>query len=120
MAGFYMVEWGPMHDQIPHFILSFYYYTLATGDKEFLIESMPMLEKVANYMLNLGLRDGLAIIPGASGISDGGKHCTNWYDVIEFGNLDAFNNMYMISALEAMAEMMVNETICCTNIIEFY
>jgi hypothetical protein len=56
-------------------------------------------------MLSLYKDNGLAAIPGASGLSDGGRHASNWYDVIEFGHFDAYNNMYMILALDAMSEM---------------
>ncbi len=78
---------------------------LATGDKAWLSSMLPALEAVATYMvgyfvlsegytiyqtaaqLGQGMNSapGVFIAPG-SGVADGGKHCSNWYDIIEFGH----------------------------------
>jgi hypothetical protein len=39
-------------------------------------------------------QDGVVRVPGSSGLDDGGRHGTNWYDIIEFGNADAYINAF--------------------------
>ena len=54
---------------------------------------MPVVDKVAGYMLSLGLEDdGILRVPGASGTGiDSTKiicNASNWYDVVCFGHAD--------------------------------
>ena len=86
-GGFYNVTWGPLHDQVPHIILAVHSYVVSTGDRQFLESVFPIVQRVAGYMLRQGLEaTGVFIVPGASGLPNGGKHASNWYDIIEFGH----------------------------------
>ncbi|MBI5280819.1 MAG: hypothetical protein HY858_03985 [Candidatus Solibacter usitatus] len=106
MGGYYKVAWGNLHDQIPHFILAMYHHAVNTGNREFLRRVMGALERVAGYMLALDVDgDGVAEIPGTSGLPNGERDCSNWYDIIKFGHKDAYVNVYCCAALAAMAEM---------------
>jgi hypothetical protein len=79
LQDYYWVIWGPLHDQVPHFILSFYYYLLFSGDSDTIASKLSVLETVAEYMVNLGFAEGgVGVIPNASGLSDGGRHTANW------------------------------------------
>lgn len=97
-TGFYNAPWGPMNDQTPNYILAVHSLAISTGDKAWLETQvmtvflvapllsycstclqLPTVEAIAGYMLANGLADtGIFIMPGASGLADGGKHCTNW------------------------------------------
>ena len=78
----------------------------STGDRQWLQQRLPSLTHIANFMLDNGVGDtGLFIMPNASGLADGGKHCTNWFDIVEFGHLDGYNNALAIAAFGALAEM---------------
>jgi glycogen debranching enzyme len=48
--------------------------------------------------------DGLATTPTAGGVP-GEDHADNWLDIVNFGGKDAIINTYLITALNAMAEM---------------
>lgn len=105
-SGFYNAPWGPMNDQTPNFILAVHSLAVTTGDKEWLALQLPAVEAVAEYMLANGMAEtGIFTMPEASGLADGGKHCTNWFDIIEFGHYDAYNNALAILALEAAVDM---------------
>jgi hypothetical protein len=57
-------------------------------------------------MLENGINEtGIFIMPNASGLADGGKHCTNWFDIVEFGHFDGYNNALAIAAFGALAEV---------------
>eukprot|EP00658_Telonema_sp_P-2_P071597 TRINITY_DN60839_c0_g1_i2.p1 TRINITY_DN60839_c0_g1~~TRINITY_DN60839_c0_g1_i2.p1 ORF type:complete len:556 (+),score=91.26 TRINITY_DN60839_c0_g1_i2:844-2511(+) len=131
-GGFYLMA---IHDQIPHFLLGYYYHAVNTGDAEFVRRSWPVLQSVAEYLLGdagMNMReDGLAntptspgtpnanctALPGPDGaygpgqnrnstITDSGIGCAgNWFDVINFGGKDAVVNALAIGALNGMAEM---------------
>jgi hypothetical protein len=106
MEGYYRVVWGNVHDQIPHFILAMYHHAVQTGSRDFLRAVMPAVERVARYMLTLdGDGDGVVEIPETTGLADGGRDCSNWYDIIKFGHKDAHVNAYCVLALEALAEI---------------
>ncbi len=104
--GFYRAQWGNLSDQIPHFLLAIYQQTLTTGNRDFLSQVMPALDRVARYLLALDRdHDGVFEIPNASGLADGKHHCSNWYDIINFGHKDALINAYAVAALEGVAEL---------------
>ncbi len=67
---------------------------------------MNVCRVLPRYMLAQGMAEtGIFIMPNASGLADGGRHCTNWFDIVEFGHKDAYNNALAILALEAAAEV---------------
>jgi len=106
VGGYYKVTWGNLHDQIPHFILAMYFHALNTGSRSFLQRVMPTVDRVAEYLLALDRdHDGVVEIPQTSGMADGGRDCSNWWDIIKFGHKDAYINAYCCAALDAMAEM---------------
>jgi hypothetical protein len=106
VGGYYKVTWGNLHDQIPHFILAMYFHALSTGEKTFLRRVMPTLDRVAEYLLALDRdHDGVVEIPQTSGLADGSRDCSNWWDIIKFGHKDAYINAYCCMALDALAEM---------------
>jgi len=104
-SGFYMVPWGPLQDQMPHFILCAQSLTMATGNKTMLRELEPALDTVAGYLAQHIGPDDVFLSPNASGLSDGQKHAGNWYDVVEFGHKDAYVNVWVILAMRAMSDI---------------
>jgi hypothetical protein len=104
--GFYRPPWGNMLDQIPQFILAMYYHAVNTGNRDFIRQAEPALERVARYMLAMD-RDGDGVFEmiGASGLPDGGRHCDGWFDIVNFGHKDALINAWCVAALGAMAEL---------------
>jgi len=106
VGGYYKVQWGNLHDQVPHFILAMYFHALNTGSKSFLQRVMPTVDRVAEYLLALDRdHDGVVEIPQTSGLADGAHDCSNWWDIIKFGHKDAYINAYCCMALDALAEM---------------
>ena len=106
IEGYYKVPWGNLHDQIPHFILAVYYHAIYTGNRDFVRSIMPVVWRVAHYMQSLDTDgDGVVEIPDTSGLPDGKRHCSNWYDIIEFGHKDAYINIQCVEALLALAEL---------------
>ena len=61
---------------MPHFVLAFYYHTVNTGDRHFLAEVWPVLNRVMEYVLRspavgvgMGMAAaGVATTPCASGL----------------------------------------------------
>lgn len=104
-GGFYTCQWGPLQDQNPHFILAAHAVATATGDKAWLTNLLPAIEAVAAYMETAGLGSSGVFTCPASGLGDGGKHTTNWYDIIEFGHLDAYNAVLAVWAVDCLADM---------------
>lgn len=117
--GFVYARWNQwayinmtIHDQLPHYILCNYWQVVNTGNREFLADVWPALNRVMEYVLRvngmgMGMRaDGLATTPTAHGLP-GEDHADNWLDIINFGGKDAIINSYLITALSAMAEMAV-------------
>ncbi len=106
IEGYYKVPWGNLHDQIPHFILAFYHQTLTTGNREFMRSLMPVVLRVARYMNALDSDgDGVVEIPETTGLANGKRECSNWYDIIKFGHKDAYINIQCVAALQALAEL---------------
>lgn len=104
--GFYRPPWGNMLDQIPQFILAMYFHAVNTGNRDFIREVMPALDRVAHFMLALDRDgDGVFEMTGASGLPDGGRHCDGWFDIVNFGHKDALINAWCVAALDAMAEL---------------
>lgn len=104
--GFYRAQWGNLSDQIPHFLLAIYQQTLTTGNRDFVSQCMPAVDRVARYLLALDRdHDGVFEIPNTSGLADGRHHCSNWYDIINFGHKDALINAYAVAALDGVAEL---------------
>ena len=71
----------------------------------------PALNRAMAYVLRgggLGMgmsgTDGLATTPTANGLP-GEDHADNWLDIVNFGGKDGIINTYLITALNAMAEM---------------
>ncbi len=105
-SGFYNAPWGPMQDQTPNYILAVHSLACSTGDSSWLRQRLPSLTHIARFMLDNGVSDtGIFIMPNASGLPDGGKHCSNWFDIVEFGHFDGYNNALAIAAFGALAEM---------------
>ncbi len=104
--GFYRAPWGNLIDQVPQFILAMYFHALNTGSRDFVRRVLPAAERVARYMLALDRdQDGVFEIPGSSGLADGGRHCSGWFDIVNFGHKDALINVWCVAALGALAEL---------------
>jgi len=113
-AGFYNCPWGQLQDQQPHAIIAAHAVAVATGDAAWLARQLPALERLAAYMVSSGLGNfnatsnnngtGLWSMPG-SGVADGGRHTSNWMDVVEFGHLDGYVNAYAIWALQCLEDV---------------
>jgi hypothetical protein len=96
-------DWGgyennTIRDQVPHFLLAFWYHAVNTGDKQLVRDCWPAIEKVVHYLLHdMQMEaDGIPSIPGVSGLPHGydppvckdpnQKICpSNWYDIVGFG-----------------------------------
>jgi uncharacterized protein (DUF608 family) len=71
-------DWGgfennTIRDQVPHFLLSFWYHSVNTGDKQLVKDCWPAIEKVVGYLLH-DMRmeaDGIPTVPGVSGLPHG-------------------------------------------------
>ena len=71
-------DWGgyennTIRDQVPHFLLAFWYHSVNTGDKQLVRDCWPAIEKVVHYLLN-DMRmeaDGIPTVPGVSGLPHG-------------------------------------------------
>jgi hypothetical protein len=105
-----MVVWGNLQDQVPHFILSFHAQAIASGDCAWLISVYPNVARAAKRMVDLMFHrpqshKGVFWNPKTSGLADGGRHASNWYDIVEFGWFDAYVNIYCVGALHALYEM---------------
>ena len=106
IQGYYKVPWGNLHDQIPHFLLAVYYHAVNTGNREFILSLMPVVRRVAHYMNSLDSDgDGVVEVPDTSGLPNGKRECSNWYDIIKFGHKDAYINIQCVEALRALAEL---------------
>jgi hypothetical protein len=109
-SGFYWCPWGPLQDQNVMMPIAVYYTALATGDMEWLASMKPALQAVQAYLSSRGLDitgpNGLVVFTSpSSGLADGGKHSANWYDVIEFGNQDAYLAVHGVWAMSCLSEI---------------
>lgn len=109
--GFYQCPWGPLQDENPMFFVAVYYTFLASGDAAWLAALRPSLDAMARYLakrgLTLGAGGGAPVVykSPASGLADGGSHASNWYDIVEFGNYDAFIAVHGVWALDCLAAL---------------
>eukprot|EP01097_Dermamoeba_algensis_P005774 TRINITY_DN3643_c0_g1_i1.p1 TRINITY_DN3643_c0_g1~~TRINITY_DN3643_c0_g1_i1.p1 ORF type:complete len:550 (+),score=98.75 TRINITY_DN3643_c0_g1_i1:913-2562(+) len=110
--GFYDAPWGPLHDQVPHSILAVYFMAMKTGNVAFVERLMPQIDRVAEYLISLEYKNnitgqlmGVIAVKNSSGLSDGLRHATTWYDIIEFGNVNSYISIYATLAFDAMAKM---------------
>jgi hypothetical protein len=69
----------------------------------------PALDAMAKYLAKRGLalNTGAPVVfkSPASGLPDKGRHTTNWYDVVEFGNYDAFIAVHGVWALDCLSRL---------------
>ena len=71
-------DWGgyennTIRDQVPHFLLAFWYHAVNTGDQQLVQDCWPAIEKVVHYLLH-DMRmeaDGIPTVPGVSGLPHG-------------------------------------------------
>jgi uncharacterized protein (DUF608 family) len=110
---------GCVHsDQVPHFLLAFWYHSVNTGDKQLVRDCWPAIEKVVHYLLH-DMRmeaDGIPTIPGVSGLPHGydspvcldpnQKICpSNWYDIVGFGGQDGLVGALAVQSMRGLAEL---------------
>ena len=107
--GFVYARWNQgayinmtIHDQMPHFILAYYYHVINTGDVGFLSRVWPALNHAMEYVLvNMKMEaEGVATTPTAHGMPHE-DHADNWLDIVNFGGKDAIINSYLVTALKA-------------------
>lgn len=107
-SGFYWCPWGPLQDQNVMFPIAVYFTVLATGDMQWLASMKPALQAVQAYLSSRGLditNAPVVFTSPASGLADGGRHSSNWYDVIEFGNQDAYLAVHGVWAMSCLSEI---------------
>eukprot|EP01087_Luapelamoeba_hula_P003505 TRINITY_DN1331_c1_g1_i4.p1 TRINITY_DN1331_c1_g1~~TRINITY_DN1331_c1_g1_i4.p1 ORF type:complete len:794 (-),score=74.73 TRINITY_DN1331_c1_g1_i4:120-2501(-) len=111
-SGFYDVGWGPLIDQVPNFILAVHSIAITSGDRAWLEQIEPTLDRVMGYLLQRGLNATRSphlpfgvFVSIADGIADGLHHTSNWFDIIEFGHGDAYVGMYALGAIKAMIDI---------------
>lgn len=116
-------DWGgyennTIRDQVPHFLLAFWYHAVNTGDKALVNQCWPAVERVANYLLHdmRMSQDALATVPGVTGLpggydppvcTDPNQHIcpSNWYDILGFGGQDGLINALAVQALNGLTEL---------------
>jgi len=107
-TGFYNALWGPFQDEDVMFPIAVYYTAASSGDLAWLKSLRPALDTMMTYFATHGLNASaspIVFMSPASGIADGNKHATNWYDVVLFGHLDAYIAVHAIWALGCMSEI---------------
>ena len=109
-AGFYGCPWGPLTDQDVMMPIAVYYTAASTGDVAWLASMRPALDAVAAFLAAHGLALPAAGGPvvytsPASGLADGRKHASNWYDIVNFGHYDALLAAYGVWALQSLADV---------------
>jgi hypothetical protein len=84
-SGFYNALWGPFQDEDVMFPIAVYYAAASSGDLAWLASLRPALDAMGAYFgahgLNASASPAVFVSP-ASGLADGGKHASNWYDVV--------------------------------------
>lgn len=84
---------------------SYRYYTW-TGDEAFLNQMMPKLRAAMAFQLEeLGGKDGLLVLPGPHHHGRNGDLGSNYWDILPFGHLSAYENIYFYASLRALAEL---------------
>lgn len=87
-------------------ILGSYRYYTWTGDDAFLTTMMPRLRLAMQFQLEeLQGKDGLLILPGSHHHGRDGDLGSNYWDILPFGHLSAYENIYFYASLLAMAEL---------------
>ena len=81
-----------------------------SGDKVWLESTLPALRAMRAYLASRGLRigsggDPVVFTSPASGLADGGRHASNWYDIIEFGHWDAYLAVHGVWAMDCLAKL---------------
>ena len=112
--GFVYPRWGfdaydamPIHDQLPHFLLAFYYHAINTGDKAFIVSVWPALLKVIGYLdeaMLFATTDLANTPPPASGLPNS-QAADNWFDIVNFGGRDAIINAMVCQAFNATSQL---------------
>ena len=91
------------------FPIAVYYAATSSGDLAWLRSLRPALDAVQAFLAQSGLAlDGAGpavFVSPASGLADGGRHTGNWYDVVEFGHLDAYLAVHGVWAMACLAEI---------------
>jgi hypothetical protein len=106
--GFYSCPWGPLQDQNVMLPIAVYYTAAVGGDLAWLATMRPALDAMAAYLASRGLGNGsdpVLFTSPASGIADGGRHASNWFDIVEFGHQDAFLAVHGVWAVGCLAEI---------------
>lgn len=90
--------------------IAVYYAAASSGDKAWLASMRPALDTIAAYLASRGLTlptppGGVVFVSPASGLADAGRHASNWYDVINFGHLDAYIAVHGVWAMECLSEI---------------
>lgn len=108
-AGFYGCPWGPLTDQDVMFPIAVYYTAASTGDSAWLAGMRPALDAIADFLASHGLTlpaaGPVVYTSPASGLADGRKHASNWYDIVNFGHYDALLAAYGLWALQCLSEV---------------
>jgi hypothetical protein len=107
-SGFYNALWGPFMDENVMFPVAVYYTATSSGDLTWLQSLRPALDAMMKFFAAHGLNASaprVVFVSPASGIADGNKHASNWYDVINFGHLDAYIAVHAVWALGCLAEI---------------
>lgn len=87
------------------FILGAYRYYTWTKDQGFLRAILPKLRLAMRFQLEeLGGKDGLVVLPGPHHSGRKGDLGSNYWDILPFGHLSAYENIYFYASLRAMAE----------------
>jgi hypothetical protein len=102
-----------LQDQNVMFPIAVYQTAASTGDLEWLATMRPALDAIAKYLGSRGLNTTRAsddvtpvvFVSPASGRADGRHHASNWYDVIEFGHLDALLAGYGVWGLQCLGDI---------------
>ena len=109
-SGFYNCPWGPLEDEDVMFSIAVWFAATSSGDTAWLRSLQPALAAVEQFLAASGLtldNGGKPVVftSPASGIADGGRHASNWFDVVLFGNLDSYLAVHGVWAMACLAEI---------------
>ena len=109
--GYVYPRWGyvsyqtmPIHDQMGHFLVSFYEHAVNTADAALIRDVWPALMAAVGYIndtMGAGIA-GIGTTPTASGLP-GSQTADNWFDIVNFGGRDAIVNAYICAGLNGTA-----------------